>query len=372
MSVSGFAARRVDLALPDRSVPLTELTPRTAHTHPFELFRLVVELVVGRDGMVLLSGPVDWREVRERLPDADVPRWSRPADLAHSLGPQFSCVRLEDLFRAENEDFVTVDEHGALVPPDRRARRSPRPLVIRFPEDFPLLIGSPDAIHALVSAAPVPPEVHRARDTRVDYAAFEHLWRGPGPEAYFDIGNLLHDREQGNALAEMCEMGKAFGSTHREAALMGDYPPRQEHAVVLVTRPTNAQCAADLAPLLPTMDRGRWLAFRAGYLHRRPDGQGVVDLVEHGDATGWAQAARDGDWVSARALAEAQLAADGPSDRRLAQAYDLITREALVDPPTAGADEPALAFALRDHEVTERVTSSGATVVPRKRRWWRA
>ncbi|MCE6998166.1 hypothetical protein LZG04_25700 [Saccharothrix sp. S26] len=355
MSDSGFAARPLDLALPGGSTPLTEISPRTAHTHPFELFRLVVGLVVGRGGMVLLSGPVRWRE----RPGAAL--GSRPADLAHSLGPRFSCVRLHDLFRGEHEDFVTVDEHGLPVSPDRRAQRSPRqrPLVIRFPEDFPLLIGAPDAVAAVASAAPVPPEVHRARDTHVDYASFDHLWRGPGPEEHFTVENLLRDRDEWNTLVEACEVGKAFGSAHRGSALVGDAPSADEPGIALVVPPTAAQCAADIAPLLPTMNRARWLAFRAGYLSRGPDGQGVVDLMEHGDASGWAQAARDGDWQSARALADAQLA-DGFPDRRVARACDLIGRRALVDPPAISADALASSLALGDRVATGR-----------RRRWWR-
>ncbi|MFJ6676071.1 hypothetical protein ACIQMJ_33645 [Actinosynnema sp. NPDC091369] len=172
MSDSGFAARRVDSALPGRATPLTEITARRRQAPPFELFRLVVELVVGRDGIVVLSGPVDWREPRERLPDADPARWSGPATLTHSLGPRWCCVRLDDLWRGEGEDLVAVDERDAVVPPERRAGRT-RPLVIRFPQDFPL-----------VRTARVPPEVFRAQDTRGDYAAFGRLWRGSAPGAH--------------------------------------------------------------------------------------------------------------------------------------------------------------------------------------------
>lgn len=355
MSDSGFVARRVDSALPGRTAPLTEITARTGQAPPFELFRLVVELVVGRDGIVLLSGPVDWREPRERLPAADPARWSGPATLAHSLGARLCCVRLDDLCRGEGEDFVTVDEHGAVVPPERRAGRE-RPLVIRFPQDFPLVIGSPEAVHALVRTAPVPPEVFRARDARVDYAAFRHLWRGPTPEAYFDVETLAEAPDGGKSFLQAYEAGKTFGRTHGEAALVGD----GQDPVALVPRPSDAQCAADISPLLPTMDRARWLAFRAGYLHVRPDGRGVIDLMEHGDATGWARAARNDDWASARVLAEAQLAADGPADPRAAEACDLIRREALVDPPAIGADDLAAVLA-------HVPAASGA---PPKRRWW--
>ncbi|TQM77767.1 hypothetical protein FHX81_0001, partial [Saccharothrix saharensis] len=47
MNDSGFVARRVDPAFPGRTAPLTEITARTGQAPPFELFRLVVELVVG-------------------------------------------------------------------------------------------------------------------------------------------------------------------------------------------------------------------------------------------------------------------------------------------------------------------------------------
>ncbi|MFE9747881.1 hypothetical protein ACFYOT_23495 [Saccharothrix saharensis] len=355
MSESGFVARRVDSALPGRTAPLTEITARTGQAPPFELFRLVVELVVGRDGIVLLSGPVDWREPRERLPDADPARWSGPATLAHSLGPRSCCVRLDDLCRGEGEDFVTVDEHGSVVPPERRAGRS-RPLVIRFPQDFPLVIGSPEAVHALVRAAPVPPEVFQARDTAVDYAAYRHLWHGPAPETYFGAETLVEAPDDRKAFVPAYEQGESFGMTHREAALVGDGPA----PVALVPLPSDAQCAADIAPLLPTMDRARWLAFRAGYLHRRPDGRGVIDLLEHGDTTGWARAARNGDWALARALVEAQLAADGPVDPRAARACESIGREALTDPPAISADDLVAALAH----------VPAASVALPKRRWW--
>lgn len=406
MSDSGFVLRRRDLALPERTVPLTEITARTGRTPRFELFRLLVRLLVDRDGVVLLSGPVDWRELRERHPDAA--RWheaSRPADLACSLGPRFSCVPLDDLFRDPHEDFVTMDEHGVVVTAARRPRRLPagRPLFIRFPAHFPLLIGSDEAIRRLVPAE-LSSNVHRARDTRVDYAAFHHLWHGPPPAEYFDVDNLLRIHEEWNSLFLACGIGKALGRAHAKAVLNGgarDFVGTlldDEHTITLVPEPTDAQCAADMAPLLATMNRARWLAFRAGYLYRRPEGHSVLDLMEHGDATGWALAAREQDWASARALAEAQLA-DGPPDARLGEACDRITREALVDPPTIREDDLALTVARalartgRDAEaaalcrrvVAERTARLGPdhpgtrdaanALVPdhaprSKRRWW--
>lgn len=407
MSDSGFALRQRDLALPGRTVSLTEFTPRTGQAPPFEVFRLMVELLTGRDGMVLLSGPVDWRELRGRAPDVDRARWSEPVHLAHSLGPRFACARLDDLFRDGHEDFVTVDEHGTVVPPDRRARRSPaqRPLAIRFPENFPLVIGSPGAIRAVTAASPA--KVCQARDTRIDYAEFRHLWHGPPPDAYFGVESLGRTRSEWDDLLLACGTGKAFGRSHAEAVLNGDARDfvgtvlddatrlDDERTILLIPRPTDAQCAADISTRLPAMDRARWLAFRAGYLCRRPDGQGVIDLLEHGDTTGWARSARNDDWFLARIQAEAQLA-DGPADRRLAEALDLIGRKALTDPPTIREDELALSFARalaragRDAEaealcrrvVAERAASLGAdhpdtrhaatALAPhRKRRWWR-
>ncbi|PSL57202.1 hypothetical protein B0I31_102180 [Saccharothrix carnea] len=408
MSDSGFSLRQRDLMLPGRTISFTEFTPRTGQVPPFEVFRLMVELLTGRDGMVLLSGPVDWRELRDRAPDVDRARWSEPVHLAHSLGPRVACVRLDDLFRAQREDFLTVDEHGTVVPPDRRARRLPaqRPLFLRFPENFPLVIGSPDAIRAVTATSPA--KVYRARDTRIDYAEFHHLWHGPAPDAYFGVENLGRSEAEWDDLLLTCGIGKTFGRSHAEAVLNGDARDfvgttlddatrvDDEHAILLIPRPTDAQCAADISTRLPTMDRPRWLAFRAGYLCRRPEGQGVIDLLEHGDTTGWARSARNGDWSLARIQAEAQLAADDPPDRRLAEAFDLISRKALTDPPTIREDELALCFARalapagRDAEadalchrvVAERAARLGAdhpdtrhaatALVPhRKRRWWR-
>ncbi|MFD0204830.1 MULTISPECIES: tetratricopeptide repeat protein [Saccharothrix] len=408
MSDSGFALRRRDLVLPERTVSLTEFTPRTGQAPPFEVFRLMVELLTGRDGMVLLSGPVDWRELRERAPGVDRARWSEPVHLAHSLGPRFACVRLDDLFRAEHEDFVTVDEHGTVVPPDRRARRLPaqRPLFLRFPKTFPLVIGSPEAIQAVTAASPA--KLYQARDARIDYAEFHHLWHGPAPDAYFSVENLSRSQAEWDDLLLACGIGKTFGRSHAKAVLNGDARDfvgtmlddaarlDDEHTILLIPRPTDAHCAADIATRLPAMDRPRWLAFRAGYLSRRPDGQGVIDLLEHGDTTGWAHSARNDDWFLARIQAEAQLAADGPADRRLAEASDLISRKALTDPPTIRDDELALSFAralaltgrnaeaeaLCHRVVAERAARLGAdhpetrhaatALAPhRKRRWWR-
>ncbi|MEU4766485.1 tetratricopeptide repeat protein [Actinosynnema sp. NPDC023794] len=412
MSDSGFVLRRRDLALPESTVSLTEITARADRAPRFELFRLLVRLLVDRDGMVLPSGPVDWRELRERHPDTA--RWheaSRPADLAASLGPRFSCVRLDDLFRDGHEDFVTVDEHGVVVTRAQRLRRLPtgRPLFIRFPAHFPVVIGSDEAIRRLVPAE-LSPNVHRARDTRVDYAAFHHLWHGPPPAEYFGVDDLLRSRDEWNSLFLACGMGKALGRRHAKAILDGEArdfvgtllddatPVDDEHEITLVPEPTDAQCAADVAPLLPTMNRARWLSFRAGYLYRRPAGLGVLDLMEHGNATGWAQAARDGDWDAARARADAQLT-DGPPDPRLAEARHRTARKTLVDPPTIREDELALNVARaltltgRDDEaaalcrrvVAERTARLGADHpdtrdaaslapgdAPRpKRRWWR-
>ncbi|KOX16636.1 hypothetical protein ADK67_39995 [Saccharothrix sp. NRRL B-16348] len=415
MSDSGFVLRRRGLVLPESTVSLTEITARPGLTQPFELFRLVVELLVGRDGMVLLSGPADWRELRGRHPDAAPWREaSKPANLAHSLGPRFSCVRLDDLFRDEHEDFVTVDEHGVVVPRAQRGRRLPhgRPLFIRFPGNFPLVIGSDDAIRRLLPDQRSP-NVHRARDTRVDYSAFHHLWHGPPPEEYFSVDNLVQARDEWHTLFLACGIGKTLGRSHAKALLNGDArhfvgtllddatPADGEHPIVLVPEPTDAQCAADISPLLPTMDRARWLAFRAGYLYRRPAGQGVLDLVEHGDATGWAQAARDEDWTLARTLADAQLAETQLTDARLTdarltEACDRIDRKALVDPPTIREDELALNVARAlagtgqeaeaaalcrrvvaeraarlgaDHPDTRDAAAAGDAPHP-KRRWW--
>ncbi|MFI9011028.1 hypothetical protein ACIGNX_27720 [Actinosynnema sp. NPDC053489] len=340
MSDSAFLPRRRELVLAGRTASLTEIGARTGQAYPFELFRLLVELVSGRGGMVLLSAPVPWREVLDRHPDADQSRWSQPLNLAHSLGPRFSCVRLDDLRRGPGEDFVTVDERGAVVPPERRARRS-RPLVIRFPEDFPLVIGSSHAIHALASAAPASPHTFRARDPRVDFAAFDHLWHGPPGAERDTVEKLLRTPGGRNGFAAARETGETFGSAHRNASLVGD----GREPVALVHHPGDAQCAADFSPLLPAMRRPQWLAFRAGYLCGRPDGQGVLDLVEHGDTTGWARAARRGDWATAHALVRTQLTTSDQADPRPARACDLIGRRALTDPVTVDEHERAMAFA---------------------------
>ncbi|GAB2967193.1 hypothetical protein [Saccharothrix stipae] len=397
MSDSGFALRRRETALSGGPASLVEITARSGATHPFEMFRELVELFVGRDGAVLLAGRVDWREPPGRPADADATRLRqrcRPADLAHSLGPRFACVRLDDLVREGHEDFVTVDQHGAVVPRAQRLLRLPqqRPLLIRFPENSPVLIGSAETVGRLAAAAPgePPPAVHRAPDTPVDHAAFHHLWHGPPAAEYFSVERLLATPEKWPDLFLACGIGKTLGSSHAKAILTGGATPANfvgtmlddatpidhENRIVLLTEPTDAQCAADIRPLLPTMDRARWLAFRAGYLCRRPAGQRVFDLVERGEATGRARAAGDRDRPRATdppAIREDELALNFARALALTGHDDAAAalHRRVVSERTArlGADHPDTLDALAAPVAGDVAHRTGTA--RRKRRWWR-
>lgn len=378
MVCSDFAVVRKKLRLPAGAVPLVEMAPREGTGQSFEDFQRLARLFAGQGDLIMLTGPVNWREAAERyagtpLSDPEnlplaILGYNRPDCLAASLGEGFACVALNALYRDEPEEIVTVDARGAEVPPSQRVAwlEKGEQLFALSPSYFPVIFGSEESVSMLCSYAPGehPPTIHRTAPLRRDYSDFQHLWLGPAPQEYFGIEGLLRLWEAWDALFRACGIGKAMGQEHSRGLLNGDTHPGNfvtqklldtavlidfEHKLCLIPELTPPQCANDIAPLLPDMQRADWLAFRSGYLSTHPRGQAVVDFMERGDATGWMQAVRNNDWHRALRLADAELhprasSKSGP-DSRVKAAREQIARHELTSFPAFREDELALAFA---------------------------
>ncbi|WP_410597912.1 hypothetical protein [Amycolatopsis sp. lyj-23] len=177
---------------------------------------------------------------------------------------------------------------------------------------FPALLGKPEIIRYVASYAnEIPPDdaIVVSRPVRTDYREFADLLRsgesakqviarltGPGnrrPVFVYGIGVILATGHQNGCMA---------GDAHE-----GNFMPGPEGRTVMIDHEvwfrfgpgTSAQCATDLAPLLPTFSSADWSAFRLGYLTTWPDGGRVIDLIEFGDTTGWLNALHAKDFARA-------------------------------------------------------------------------
>ncbi|MFE9023893.1 hypothetical protein ACFYNL_35735 [Streptomyces sp. NPDC007808] len=224
---------------------------------------------------------------------------------------------------------------------------------------FPCLLAGVATVRTLLSdSGVVVPDtlMRRSRPVRADFRQWAHLWAPEnGEEPAASVMERLR-RGDGHgvlayAVAELLATGHRNGVLHGDARWesFGWVPERGkaviiEHAARFLCRPpTPAQCATDLAPLLPSLSPSAWRAFRLGYLHHWPEGRSVIDLVEYGDTTGWVRAMARQDMPAAATLLGEAFDRCPPSDEvgrmvitaNLAQARSRI---GLHDQACAGAE----------------------------------
>ncbi|MEU0100368.1 hypothetical protein [Streptomyces sp. NPDC006267] len=199
---------------------------------------------------------------------------------------------------------------------------------------FPCLLAGATTLSNLLSDNGISlPDglVSRSRPVRTDFREWAHLWApGDDDESLAHIEERLRRGDGRSVLAY--SMAQLLATGHRNGALHGDarwesfsWSPERGCAVILAhdaryldRPPTPAQCATDLMPLLPSLSRPTWRAFRLGYLRGRPDGpdaRNVIDLIEFGDTTGWMQAMARNDMVEAVDLLGEALDRCGPADQ---------------------------------------------------------
>ncbi|MER6470986.1 hypothetical protein [Streptomyces collinus] len=186
---------------------------------------------------------------------------------------------------------------------------------------FPCLLAGATTLRDLLSDNGISlPDglVSRSRPVRTDFREWAHLWApGDDDEAPAHIEERLRRGDGRSVLAY--SVAQLLATGHRNGALHGDarwesfgWSSERGCAVILAhdaryldQPPTPAQCATDVMPLLPSLSRPAWRAFRLGYLSGRPDGSGrfdgrnVIDLIEFGDTTGWMQAMAQNDLAEA-------------------------------------------------------------------------
>lgn len=193
---------------------------------------------------------------------------------------------------------------------------------------FPALLGSQETIRYLASYADEPPPdeaIVQSRPTRTDYRQFAGLLSGDesaekvvarltGP----DNRRTVYTYGIGVALATGHQNGAMVGDAHEGNFMLDATTGRTvivDHAGWFVFGPaTSAQCATDLAPLLPGFSPEDWSAFRFGYLTTWPHGRRVVDLIEFGDTTGWLSALHARDFPRAVAALDRAIVECPPAD----------------------------------------------------------
>lgn len=192
---------------------------------------------------------------------------------------------------------------------------------------YPFLVGPKESVRFLCSFAdtlPPAPFPYETRPTRTDYREFRDRW-------------ITREPQEPNAF--MFQLGEVMAGMHRKMVLHGDahlgnwlmvrgqVVVGDNDLVFLHCVPTPAQCATDIAPLLPELSASSWMNFRTGYLHtwQEPEGQRVIDLIQLGDRTGWAVPFRAGEFARAVALLDRQLAeVDTPVERVLALLHRVL------------------------------------------------
>ncbi|MGR3939286.1 hypothetical protein [Streptomyces sp. BRA346] len=238
---------------------------------------------------------------------------------------------------------------------------------------FPCLLAGATTLRNLLSDNGISlPDglVSRSRPVRTDFREWVHLWApGDDDESPAHIEERLRRGDGRSVLAY--SVAQLLATGHRNGALHGDarwesfaWSPERGCAVILAhdaryldQPPTPAQCATDVMPLLPSLSRPSWRAFRLGYLRGRPDGpdgRNVIDLIEFGDTTGWMQAMARNDMVEAVDLLGEALDRCGPADQVGRMVITANLAEALS---RSGRHEQACAAA-------EVAWSAGRTLAP--------
>ncbi|MDW8807336.1 hypothetical protein P1P68_21730 [Streptomyces scabiei] len=196
---------------------------------------------------------------------------------------------------------------------------------------FPCLLAGATTLRNLLSDNGISlPDglVSRSRPVHTDFREWAHLWApGDDDESLAHIEERLRRGDGRSVLAY--SVARLLATGHRNGALHGDarwesfgWSPERGCAVILAhdaryldRPPTPAQCATDVMPLLPSLSRPTWRAFRLGYLRGWSDGRNVIDLIEFGDTTGWLQAMARNDMVEAVDLLGEALDRCGPADQ---------------------------------------------------------
>ncbi|MGW0885578.1 hypothetical protein [Streptomyces sp. NPDC002671] len=238
---------------------------------------------------------------------------------------------------------------------------------------FPCLLAGATTLRNLLSDNGISlPDglVSRSRPVRTDFREWAHLWApGDDDESPAHIEERLLRGDGRSVLAY--SVAQLLATGHRNGALHGDarwesfaWSPERGCAVILAhdaryldRPPTPAQCATDVMPLLPSLSRPTWRAFRLGYLRGRPDGpdgRNMIDLIEFGDTTGWMQAMARNDMVEAVDLLGEALDRCGPADQVGRMVITANLAEALS---RSGRHEQACAAA-------EAAWSAGRTLAP--------
>jgi hypothetical protein len=243
----------------------------------------------------------------------------------------------------------------------------------------PQLLGSNQAIRYVCSYA-VDPAVEaktvESLSLRTDFSAFAHLWASSGASQKppYDEGfRKLDAAGIGQTMGDLHELPFMWIDAHRsqfawetgrqdwERMIAFD---TDEHSWPLYRKPSAAQCATMLLPLLSWFDASEFEGFFGAYVNRRGDGGlHVLHLIQFGDRTGWKLAFDAGDYNLAAQRANAQISEDeesgsepmvslrsllGVSYSRLGRhrdarrVYELALRS--VDPD--GLDVPNLMFNL--------------------------
>ncbi|MFD5517264.1 tetratricopeptide repeat protein [Streptomyces sp. NPDC127066] len=238
---------------------------------------------------------------------------------------------------------------------------------------FPCLLAGATTLRNLLTGNGISlPDgfVSRSRPVRTDFREWAHLWvPGDDEESAAHIEERLRRGDGRGVLAY--SVAQLLATGHRNGALHGDarwesfgWSPERGCAVILThdarhldRPPTPAQCATDVMPLLRSLSRPTWRAFRLGYLRGRLDGPGgrnVIDLIEFGDTTGWMQAMARNDMVEAVDLLGEALDRCGPADQVGRMVITANLAEALS---RSGRHEQACAAAVT-------AWSAGRTLAP--------
>ena len=241
-------------------------------------------------------------------------------------------------------DCAAVPASRLVAPRDRDTSNNPGAY-------FPCLLGQKAAIRYLCSysdAALDPKAITESSPVKLDYDEYSQLWADDADLEY-GLGEALnelattghlpgarlppvvHESLQDNHRASGFALGELMAKVHRRMCRYGDahegnfgyLNPEQAAGsgqepglriideggfYPLYCRPSPAQCATDLAPLLSGFDAVRWRAFRTAYALQWSGGLGVLDFIEFADRTGWKAAILAGNFPDALKRLEAALA----------------------------------------------------------------
>jgi hypothetical protein len=183
----------------------------------------------------------------------------------------------------------------------------------------PVLLGNKQAIRTVCSYSETADEdfIVESMPLWSDFSRFANLWREEKPP--HDAGFRKYDKMR---------MGKAIGEFHEIPLIWSDLHPDQigfnkdgailydidDDSWAIYCKPSPAQCATMLVPLLQSFDGVDFEGFMQSYIAQRGDpGEHVLNLIEHGDRTGWMLPFNRGDYELASQRAQTQVTEDDES-----------------------------------------------------------